>query len=174
MTLAFPPIQIGIGSCTGRGLAITSPRVEVTALVAEWLTAPVEWQHVEHLVEQRVALVEVDAERVELRFEVAGADPEDASAARQRVDGGGGLREQERVAVRGDGQVGEQAEPLGCRGHVTERDERVERLVPARRQPPRPRGGVLGEGEAHEPGRLGGTREFEDRSHAEEVAVGVR
>ena len=81
VTFALPPIQIGIGCCTGQRPPDALDRLEVPALVAERLAAPVQRQHVERLVEQVVALFDVDAERAELALQVAGTDAEDESSA---------------------------------------------------------------------------------------------
>ena len=113
--------------------------IEVAALIRERFAGPRERQDLECLVEQLVALVEVDTEREELGPVVAGTDPERAPAVGEEVEGRGGLREHERVVVRDDGQVREQAEPLGRGRGDGQRDERIECLVPAVREPVRAR-----------------------------------
>src|SRR5581483_10746885 len=60
-------------------------RFEMAALIVKRLTGPVQCQHIERLVEQRVAFLEVDAERAELRLEIAGAHPEHEPTAGQQI-----------------------------------------------------------------------------------------
>jgi len=92
----------------------------------------VEGDDLQGLVEELVALVEVDSERVELGLEVPDPHAEHEAPVREPVEGGRRLRDEQRVAVGEHGQVGEQPDPLRDRGRVAERDERVERLVAAR------------------------------------------
>ena len=59
----------------------------MATLVFERVGREREPDHVDGFVGECVALVEVDAERGELRFEVAGGDAEDHAALRERVEG---------------------------------------------------------------------------------------
>ena len=131
-------------------------------------------QHVERLVEQGVALVEVHTQREELRLLVAGAETEDEAPTRQPVERRRRLGHEERVAVRRDGEVREQPETLGHRGRIRERDERVEGLMTARVQPSGAGDGMLGEGEAVPAGLLGGAGDHIDRPRVEHVALRPR
>ena len=123
---------------------------EVAALVGDRLARPGQGQDLEGLVEELVALVEVDAEGPELRLQVAGGRAQDHPPARQRVEGGHRLRQQERVAVGDHGDVGEEPQPLGCRRGPGEGDEGVEGVVAAGVQPAVRRHRVLGEGQGVE------------------------
>ena len=82
----------GASSCRACGSAGPRPRPRPRSQ-----TRP---HHVDRLVGELVALVEVDAERGELGLEVAGRDPEDHAAPRQHVEAEHRLRGQQRVAVR--------------------------------------------------------------------------
>ena len=73
---------------------------------------------------------EVDAERLELGLEVAGADAEDDAPAGQRVERRERLRRDQRMAVRRDLDVRQQAHAARRRGEEAERRDRV---VPDRR-----------------------------------------
>ena len=113
----------------GRGRAQQVAGAEVGAVVGERLAGPVQPHRLDGLVEQGVALVEVDAEGVELALQVAGAHPEHEAAPGDDVEGGGGLGGQERVPVGEHGQVGEQGDALGDGRGRAEGHERVEGLV---------------------------------------------
>ena len=60
---------------------------------------------VDRFVGDRTALGERDAERVELAFDVTGADTDDRAAARERVERRERLRGLQRMLVRGDEHV---------------------------------------------------------------------
>ena len=64
-----------------------------------------------------------------LRLEVPGADAEQEPAARQHVEGGRLLGEDERVPLREDDDPGGEQQPLGGGGHEAEVHERVEDRV---------------------------------------------
>ena len=143
------------------------------ALVVEWLPRPVEGQDIEGFVEEDVALVEVDAQREELRLQVAGADAEYESAVRQLVDGGGRLRQRRRIPVRQHGDIGEEPQPGGHGGDVREGDEGIETLMTAGGQPCRGRGRVFGEGKTLPTGPFGRHGQLGYRTGVEHVAIGA-
>ena len=123
------------------------------ALGVERLARPRLGQHVECLVEQRVALVEVDAEGEELGLVVAGADPEDEPALRDN-----GRASPPLLASRNGLRYGttdrwvSRLDALGHRGGEREADERVEGLVTAVGEPVGAGDRVLGERERVEAG----------------------
>ena len=133
-----------------------------------------EGKHVEHLVEEGVALGKVDAEGEELGLEVAHADAEHHAATRELVDRGRRLGEQERVAVRGHRQVSQEPEPGGHRGGEAETDERVERLVAPVGEPPRARHRMLRERQAVEARLLERAGDLVERARVEHVVVACR
>ena len=129
---------------------------EVQSLVIRRFAAPRQLHDFEALVEQRVAFVEVDAERLELTGQVARAHAEDEASARQYVEGRRLFREQEGVAVRHHRRVGDQLHAGRTRGHGGEGDEGVERVVTTRTLTP----------------RLGWDGMFVDREPIEPAALG--
>ncbi len=145
----------------------------MAALIAERLAAPVEGQCVEHLVEEGVALLEVDAERCELGLLVAGPQAKDESAARKLVHRCSRLGEQERVPVGRDCEIGEQGDTRGEGTSVAERHERVQRLVPTAIEPPGAGDRVLGEREPCSASRLGGAGNLGNRPCVKQVTVGA-
>jgi hypothetical protein len=144
-------------------------RREVLALVAERIARPVERHHLERLIEQLVALLEVGSQRTEFALQVAGAGAEDEPPVRHPIERCRGLGQQERIPVRHDGQVGEQAYPGRDGRGGSEGDERVERLMAARLEPAGAGGRVLGERDALPTGRLGGNGELDDRPGVEQI-----
>ena len=131
--------------------------VEVSALIAERLPAPMQGKAIEHLVEQHIAFVHVDAKGVELRLLIAGSKAQDEPAARQPVERGGCLGEHERIAVGRQRQVGEQLQTFGGRRDVAQGHERIEALVSTGSQPAGTRDGVFGQRDAVEAGFFGCT-----------------
>jgi hypothetical protein len=95
----LPPIQSGGCGCwSGRGAACCPwPRSAPDQLDA--LLGPGALHRADRLVGDVVARVEVGAERLELALQIARRDAEDQAPAREYVERGGRLREQERVAV---------------------------------------------------------------------------
>ena len=89
----------------------------------------------QRLVHPVVAVGEGDAQRVELGFEVAGAQPDHHPAAAQHVEGGDPLGGQERVAVGQHEQVGVEQDRGGGRGGERQGHQRVEGVVAAVGQP---------------------------------------
>ena len=117
----------------------------------------------DRLVGELVALGVVDAERCELRFEVAGADADDDPTAREGVERRDRLRRQERVAVGGDQQVEVAVGSPGRRRRgEAQRDERVEGVVTTGGQPPVGRDRMVGHEDGVEAGRLGGPGDRRD------------
>ena len=145
------------------------------ALEAVPIGAPHAAHRLERLVEELVAPLEVDAERAVLAAQVAGCHRQREPTAREHVDGGGRLRDEERVAVRQHDDVGDQPDALGHRGDVGERGERVERVVAARVEPLVGRRRVVGERDAVEARRLRGPGEAGQVLTRDELrVVGVR
>ena len=60
--------------------------VEVPALVVDGIARPREGEHLERLIDQRVAFVEVDAQREELGLLVARAHPQLDPATREDIE----------------------------------------------------------------------------------------
>jgi hypothetical protein len=87
-------------------------------------------------VHQIVAAVEIDAQRLELGLEIAGADPEDHPAARKDVERGDRAGGDERVAIGQYHDVGLELEPGGHGSDHREHDERILRIMPAAVEPP--------------------------------------
>jgi hypothetical protein len=134
----------------------------VSSFVVEVVAGPRSLQHLDGLLEEVVALVEVDAEGGELGAEVAGADHERGAAAGQDVDGRHRLGGEERVAVRHDGQRRHEPEATGDGGHEPEAHERIDGLVAAVVQPLARRRRVVGEGDAVDAGLFSGPGEGGD------------
>ena len=108
--LPEPPIQIGgCGCCTGRGRWPTSStasagrRARATRRSSAAMIASIASSVIAPRSRER------HAERVELAFDVAGADADDRAAARERVERRERLGGLQRVLVRGDEHVGHQA-----------------------------------------------------------------
>jgi hypothetical protein len=105
---------------------------------------------IDRFVERGAATGELDAERGELRLEVAGADAEDHPAAGQRVECGERLRRRQRMTIRRHPHVRQQADLPGRRRQEAERrngvvpDGRHRRGVRARHAD------VIGHGEVEE------------------------
>ena len=107
-----PPIQIGgCGCCTGRGRCPTSP-VD-SGPVHSSVSAAAMIDSARSVVSPRP--LNGDAERVELAFDVTGADADDRAPVRERVEGGERLRGGERRLVRGDEHVRHQPRARRCR-----------------------------------------------------------
>ena len=104
-------------------------------LVSEVVLGPDAQDHLDGLVEERVALIEVDAESVVLRPQIAGGDGEREPPAGERVECGPGLGHQERVAVGEHQDVRDQPQTIGHRGAEGQRGEWVESVVSACGQP---------------------------------------
>src|SRR5262245_66383986 len=86
-------------------------RAEAAALEREALAAPDALHGEDGLVGQLVALGVVDAERGELRLQVAGRDPDDDAPPGERVERGDRLRREEGVPVSGNEDVRRDAAP---------------------------------------------------------------
>ena len=152
----LPPTQIGGCGCCGVSGRIVVPRVrKLRPSTSISPSVQIAAHHVDRLVGELVALVEVDAQRGELGLEVAGRDPEDHAPARQHVEAQHRLRGQERVAVRQHEDVRLHAQPGGRRGRERQRDERVERVVPAACEPLDVGRGMVGDEARVEAGVLG-------------------
>ncbi len=128
---------------------------------------------IEHLVEQHIAFVHVDAKGVELRLLIAGSEAQDEPAARQPVERGGRLGEHERIAVGRQRQVGEQLQTFGGRRDVAQGHERIEALVSTGSQPAGTRDGVFGQRDAVEAGFFGCTCHLVEWTRVEHVALGT-
>ena len=148
-------------------------RAEVAALVLERVGREREPDHVDRFVGERVAFVEVDAERGELRFEVAGGDAEDHAALRQRVEGQQRLRGEQRVAIREHHHMRLQAQP----GRRSRRERRARSVGSSAWWPPAASHFASGAGwsvtkQASKPDRLDRGRAFHHRVAGDEL-VGV-
>ena len=171
----FPPTQIGgCGDCTGRG-SIVCPRTSKCRPVScTPLSVHARAHRDERLVEQLVALVEVDAEGAELGLQVAGAHAERQPPAGQHVEAHRRLRGEERVAVRDDAEVGEQPHGGGRAAAANdERDERVERVVAAGGEPLVFGVRVLGDEHAVNPASSAARAHDGDRVGADELVARV-
>lgn len=125
------------------------------------------------LVEQEISFLEVDTECEELRLQIAGADAEGHSTARQPVKGRNRLREKEGVTERERREVRHQPD-LGCRsGGKRQTNKRVERVVPACFQPLVAGDRMLGEKHSTKARVFGSFRDRSYRRRAEEL-VAVR
>ena len=144
------------------GLDDLADRLEVAAVVGEVVGRPDPLQYLDRLVEEGVALLEVDAERGELRSEIAGAEREDRPPAGEYVDRGHGPRHQQRVPVRNDREVRHQIDAVRDCGAEAERHERVEGLVTSAVEPLLEGAGMIGERDGVDSGRLRGTGELGD------------
>ena len=127
----------------------------------------------QRLVHPVVAVGEGGAQRVELRFQVAGTEADDHAAAAQHVEGGDSLGGQERVAVGEDEEVGVEQDRRGGRGRERQGDQRVERVVAPVGQPLVAGERVLGGVDGAEAGGLGGGRQLGDGSGGEELVAAV-
>ena len=83
---------------------------------------------VDGFVRARAALLERNAEHLELAFDVTDADTHDRAAARERVERGEGLGRLQRVLVGGDEHVRHHARARRLRGEEAERGDRIEPL----------------------------------------------
>ena len=129
--------------------------------------------HVDRLVGELVALVEVDAQRRELGLEVAGRDAEDHAPAGEHVEAQHRLRGEERVAVREHEDVRLHAQPCRGRGRERQRDERIERVVAAAREPLDVGRGMVGDEARVEAGVLRGRRARHHRLAGDELLGAV-
>ena len=144
---------------------------EVTPLIGDALASPDQAHDLERLVEQLVALVEVDPDRVELLTEIAGAHAEDDPAAAEAIEGGDGLREDPRVAIRQRGEVRQQPQPARRGSGESEPDEGVECVMAARFEPGVVRERVLGQRHRVEPRRRGSLRHRGEGVEREQLGV---
>ena len=103
--------------------------------MGELVLAPDAADHLDRFIEERVALLEVDAQRLVLAADVAGGDGEREPSVGQRVECRRRLGHQERIAVRQHEDVGDQAQPVRDGGTEREGGERVEGVVAAGVQP---------------------------------------
>ena len=129
----LPPIQIG--TCAGFGLAETPDAVKPVPFVREVVARPDPAQHLQRFVEEFVPPVEVDAERAVLAAEIAGRHRQHEPTVGERIEGRRGLRHEERVPVGEHDDVGDQPQSFGDGGDQRERDEWVERVMAAGREP---------------------------------------
>ena len=135
-----------------RGLRVRGDAAgrEVAALVAHLVAGEDRVDHVERLVEERVALVEVDAERRVLRAQVARRGPEDETPLGEHIDRRDRLRQHEGVAIGQHDDVRHQLDALGDGGAEGERREGIESVVPAAVEPLLGGRGMIGEAEGVE------------------------
>jgi hypothetical protein len=110
-------------------------RLEAVSREGHPVLAPDALHHPEGLVRELVAGREVDAQRGELAFQVAGGDAEDEPPAGGDIHGGRGLRGQERVAVGEHQHVGLEAQAGGGGGGDAEGHEGVQGVVAAAGEP---------------------------------------
>ena len=136
----------------------------MAALERERFTSPVQLHRLERLVEERVALGEVHAEREISDFEVSGADAQVEAALGDPVQRRRRLGQHEGVAVGNDAEVGHQRQLAGDGRRGRQRHEWVEALVPACGQPGGARGGVLGQCEPVPSGGLRRGGDLGDRA----------
>ena len=129
---------------------------EVRALEGDVVGGPDGPDHVERLIEQCGALLEVHAERGELALEIADADGKGEPATGQQVQRCARLGHYERVSVRQHHDVRYQPQRGGAGRGVSHRDERVQRVVSAGFEPALSGRRVVGEPEAVDTGSLGG------------------
>ena len=168
--LLLPPTQIGgCGWLTGRGRIVTDASPEVPALDRDRVLGPHPPHHLDALVEQLVALVELHAQRAELRAQVAGRDAEDHPTVRERVERRHALRREERVAVRGDVHVGLQPQRRRRRGRERQPDERLERVVTTAFEPLVVGGGMVRHVDGVEARRFGRRGHLPDRRAGDEL-----
>ena len=124
---------------------------------------------VDRLVGELVAFVEVDAERAELRAEVARRDTEDHPTAGEPVETQHRLGGEKRIAIRDDEDVRLQAQGGRGRTRDGEHDHRVERVVTARLQPTIVGKRVVGDVAGRESRGLGRGRELRHRRAGDEL-----
>jgi hypothetical protein len=101
------------------------PQLEEAPLERLRLVLPQRADGAHRLRRARAALLERDAERVELLLQPADADAEDGAAARQHVERGDLLGDVERVALRQDQDAGGDLDRRRDGGDVGERQQRV-------------------------------------------------
>ena len=65
------------------------------------------------------------AQHVELGLQRADADPDDDAALTEEVERAQALHQFERVVIRQNGHMGQQADPFGMGGQIAERGERI-------------------------------------------------
>jgi hypothetical protein len=146
----------------GSGTHPHPTRGEVPTLVPDVVAAPHALHHLEVLVEEVVALVEVDTEGGELRLQIPGGSAERHPAPGEHVEAEHRLGAEEGVAVRGDVDVGEQPElARGGRGE-RERDEGIEGVVTAGVEPAGVARRVVGHVHTRETGSFGRGRDLHD------------
>src|SRR5579864_2647488 len=107
------------------GKTLEVMKIEVLAVEAGYILAPQGTHRGDRLVGARAALMEVQAERVELLLEPAAADAQDDAAARKHVERGDLLGDVERMALRENQDAGGEPDAAGDRGGVGERQQRV-------------------------------------------------
>src|SRR3989454_10948829 len=98
----------------------------VAPLEARQLLGPEDADRLQVLGGDGAAVLERDAERAELRLDVTAPEAGDEPPTGDQVERRERLREQHRVVVREDEDARAQAEAARVRGHVRERDQRVE------------------------------------------------
>ena len=103
---ALPPIQIGIGRCTGSGLMPACWMRVVLAVEVDELFGPERAQQRDLLLDAAAAVVEVLAERLELDGVPADADAEPQAAAGEHVDLRRLLGDERGLALRQDDDAG--------------------------------------------------------------------
>jgi hypothetical protein len=125
--------------------------------------------HGQRLFEQLVALVVVDAQRVELTAQIAGRDTEGQPPTREHVETQHTLRGEERIAIRQHHDVGLHPQRRRRRGGERQRDERIERVMTARVEPLLISGRMIRDVHRVEAERLGVARHLGDRRAGEEL-----
>ena len=108
---SLPPRSGGLGCCTGRGETPRSVAGQRGPGQCRELLGEGGRDGVDGLVEPGPALVERRPEEVELLVDVPRAHPDDHAAPRQDVEGGELLGGAQRVALRGDVDVGHEPHP---------------------------------------------------------------
>jgi hypothetical protein len=168
--LLFPPIQIGgPDGLRGAGQHGVSIDAEVTARDAHRFSRPRLTQHDDGFVGQFVALVEGDAERGELRVEVAASDSEDDAPAAERVERRDALRAHERIAVREHEQVRVQTQRVRRRRGKAQCHERIQCVVSTVCEPVVGRERVIRDEDGIESRILGRARDVCNGSRGDEL-----
>ena len=157
----LPPIQIG-GADPGLRIGGQPLGVDADALEGEVVLGPHPAEDLDGLVEQRVALLELDAQAPVLATQIAGGHGQGEAVLRQHGHGGHHLGDDEGMTVGEHDDVGDQADPLGHRGAEGQRHEGIQRVVAPGLEPPVGRRRMIGESDPVEPRGFRGPGEFGD------------
>ena len=111
------------------GVGVDAGEVRVVPLEARGLLGPERAHGVDVLVGAGAALRERHTDRAHLRFEVAGADPEDQPALRQHVEARHLFGEHQGVALREDDDARAEAQRRGSGGDEGQVDEGIQDRV---------------------------------------------